>query len=74
MDPQMGSIIAQEVSDMKDLIRKQLAWNSEKHRLDYNFICNLLPTPITVEMVKMSQFCWSENFKLSILISTFNGG
>ncbi|KAL5270283.1 hypothetical protein ACHWQZ_G001132 [Mnemiopsis leidyi] len=33
MDPQMGSIIAQEVSDMKDLIRKQLAWNSEKHRL-----------------------------------------
>jgi len=33
MDPQMGSIIAQEVADSKDLIRKQLAWNSEKHRL-----------------------------------------
>jgi hypothetical protein len=32
MDPQMGSIIAQEVADSKDLIRKQLAWNSEKHR------------------------------------------
>ncbi|XP_063689287.1 cilia- and flagella-associated protein 44-like isoform X5 [Bolinopsis microptera] len=34
MDPQMGSIIAQEVSDSKDLIRKQLAWNSEKHRIE----------------------------------------
>ena len=35
MDPQMGSIIAQEVADSKDLIRKQLAWNSEKHRFHF---------------------------------------
>lgn len=32
MDPQMGTIIANEVADKKDLLRKQLAWNSEKHR------------------------------------------
>ena len=32
MDPMMGTIIAQEVADKKDLLKKQLAWNSEKHR------------------------------------------
>lgn len=31
MDPQMKTNIADEVKDKKDLLRKQLAWNSGNH-------------------------------------------
>ena len=40
MDPQMETDIDHEVKDMKELLQKQLAWNSEKQRL-YIFLIKI---------------------------------